>query len=93
MPARAAMLWAHLAPKQMPGKITRDRTRRVRRMGDIVNLRTARKRAKRQVAAQTAAANRTVHGRSKAARKLTTARAAKIRRDHDGHRIETGEER
>jgi uncharacterized protein DUF4169 len=62
-------------------------------MGDIVNLRTARKRAKRQAAAQTAAANRLVHGRSKAARELTTARAAKNRRNLDGHRIGTGEER
>jgi hypothetical protein len=62
-------------------------------MGDIVNLRIARKRAKRQKAARTAAVNRLVHGRSKAARELATARAEKTARDLDGRRIETGEER
>ena len=62
-------------------------------MGDIVNLRIARKRAKRQMAAHTAAVNRLERGRSKAARKLATARAEKIARDLDGRRRETGEER
>ena len=50
-------------------------------MGDIVNLRRARKRAERQLAEQKASANRLLHGRSKVEREL------------DRHRIETGDER
>jgi Domain of unknown function (DUF4169) len=63
------------------------------RMGDIVNLRRARKRAERQASEQLAAANRVLHGRSKAERNRESARDAKDRRDLDGHRIETGDER
>ena len=62
-------------------------------MGDVVNLRKARKAAKRQHDEQRAAANRLLHGRSKAERKLGTARDAKARRDLDQHRVETGDER
>jgi hypothetical protein len=62
-------------------------------MGDIVNLRRARKRAERQVAEREAAANRLLHGRSKAERDLASKRDAKARRDLDRHRIETGDER
>ena len=62
-------------------------------MGDIVNLRSARKRAERQRAERTASANRVLHGRSKAERELETKRATKARRDLDRHRIETGDER
>jgi hypothetical protein len=61
-------------------------------MGDIVNLRRARKQARRQAAEQKAAANRELHGRSKSQRKLDIARRTKSRRDVDGHRIETGDE-
>ena len=62
-------------------------------MGDVVNLRKARKDAKRQRDEQRAATNRLLHGRSKAERKLGTAHDAKIRRDLDQHRVETGDER
>jgi hypothetical protein len=62
-------------------------------MGDVVNLRRARKQAERNAAERKAAANRLLHGRSKAERKLDEARDAKSRRDLDGTRIETGDER
>ncbi|HEY7661699.1 MAG TPA: DUF4169 family protein [Xanthobacteraceae bacterium] len=61
-------------------------------MGDIVNLRSARKRLKRLTAEREAAAKRILHGRSKAERQLTLKRDGKARRDLDGHRIETGDE-
>jgi hypothetical protein len=64
-----------------------------RKMGDIVNLRRARKEAERQRAEREAAANRLLHGRSKAERELTSKRDAKARRDLDRHRIERGDER
>jgi hypothetical protein len=60
-------------------------------MGEIVNLRRARKRAERHAAEQKAAANRALHGRSKAQRKLDTARKIKSRHDLDGHRIDPGD--
>ena len=62
-------------------------------MGDIINFRKARKQAKRAHTEQQAAANRLLYGRSKAERKLGTARDAKARRDLDQHRVETGDER
>jgi hypothetical protein len=61
-------------------------------MGDVVNLRRARKNAKRQAAERRAAANRLLHGRSKVERDLEAARDAKAGRDLDRHRIETGDE-
>jgi Domain of unknown function (DUF4169) len=61
-------------------------------MGDIVNLRNARKRAERQRAERTASTNRLLHGRSKAERELEAERKVKARRDLDRHRIETGDE-
>ncbi|HMG80190.1 MAG TPA: DUF4169 family protein [Xanthobacteraceae bacterium] len=60
-------------------------------MGDVVNLRTARKRAKRREAEQTAAANRLVHGQTKADRTTTRSRNDKAQRSLDLHRVETGE--
>ncbi len=62
-------------------------------MGDVVNLRRARKNAERRAAEESAAANRLLHGRTKAERKLDTARKEKVRRDLERHRIETGDER
>jgi hypothetical protein len=62
-------------------------------MGDIVNLRRARKRAERQLAERTASANRRRYGRSKAQRDLEAKRDVKARRNLDRHRIETGDER
>jgi hypothetical protein len=58
-------------------------------MGDIVNLHKARKSAARHRDAARAEENRRVHGRTKAERKLETARAEKARRELDAHRIET----
>jgi hypothetical protein len=60
-------------------------------MGDLVNLRTARKRAKRRQAEQQAASNRLVHGRSKAERALAQSQSDKARTDLDQHRIDTGD--
>ncbi|HYY37167.1 MAG TPA: DUF4169 family protein [Xanthobacteraceae bacterium] len=87
----AATLWAHLAPKprarKHPGAAHRCG------MGEIVNLRRARKRAERQLAERTASANRLRYGRSKDQRDLEAKRDVKARRDLDRHRIETGDER
>ena len=60
-------------------------------MGDVVNLRTARKRAKRRDAEQKAAANRLAHGRTKADRTATRSRNDKAQRSLDQHRVETGD--
>jgi len=60
-------------------------------MGDIVNLRTARKRAKRREAEQKAATNRLAHGRTKADRTETQSRNDKAQRSLDLHRVETGD--
>ena len=62
-------------------------------MADVVNLRTARKRANRQREDLRASANRLAHGRPTAERKLDTARADKVSRDLDRHRIDTGDGR
>ena len=62
-------------------------------MGEVVNLRRARKKSERQRAELKAAANRLLHGRSKAERMLDAQRNAKSRRDLDRHRIETGDDR
>ena len=60
-------------------------------MADVVNLRTARKRAQKQQAEKDASKNRLAHGRPKSERKLTAARRVKACRDLDSHRIEMGE--
>ena len=62
-------------------------------MGDILNLRKARKSAEREREQQLAAANRVKHGRSKSERELAASREAKARRDLDRHRVKTGDER
>jgi Domain of unknown function (DUF4169) len=62
-------------------------------MGDVVNLRTARKRAKRRNAEQTAAASRSAHGRTKTERTETRLRNDQGNRSLDRHRIETGDKR
>ena len=61
-------------------------------MGDIIKLRGARKQTKRLRDEKRAAANRLLHGRSKAERNLEVARDTKARRDLDQHRVETGDE-
>jgi hypothetical protein len=60
-------------------------------MADLVNLRTARKRAQRLEAERQAEANRLAHGRTKAERTLTRSRNDKADRSLDHHRIETGD--
>ena len=57
-------------------------------MGQVVNLRTARKRARRLKAAEQAQQNRVTHGRSKADATLASARTAKAERDLDAHRLD-----
>ncbi|MGH9809373.1 MAG: DUF4169 family protein [Terriglobia bacterium] len=59
-------------------------------MAELVNLRTARKRAKRQDADQHAKANRIAHGQPKHRRKLAAAQQTKASRDLDRHRIDKG---
>jgi Domain of unknown function (DUF4169) len=60
-------------------------------MGDVVNLRTARKQARRRHAEQLAASKRLANGRPKTARRLERSRSDKAERDLDGHRIESGD--
>ena len=60
-------------------------------VGELVNLRTARKQAKRRDAEKAAASSRLAHGRSKAERSLEHSRKEKAQNDLDRHRIETGD--
>jgi hypothetical protein len=60
-------------------------------MGDIVNLRSARKRQKRRESEQSAAANRLAHGRTKAERNQTRLASDKAQRGLDRHRVERGD--
>ena len=62
-------------------------------MGDILNLRRARKDAARRAAEQKAAANRLLHGQSKSERELESARKLKERRNLDRHRVEKADEK
>jgi len=57
-------------------------------MGHLVNLRIARKRAKRRRADGDAASNRILHGRSKAERALQRSRSDKATLLLDQHRLE-----
>jgi hypothetical protein len=61
-------------------------------VGDIVNLRQARKAARRDQEAKQAAVNRLLYGRTKAERKLAVARSAKAQRNLDQARVKTGDE-
>ena len=60
-------------------------------MGDVVNLRTHRKRAERKRKANRAAERRVQHGKTKAERLVTAARKKRAERDLDLHRLETGD--
>lgn len=62
-------------------------------MAELVNLRSARKRAKRKQDDERARANRLAHGRPAHLRKLRAAIRAKADRDLDAHQIETGGDR
>ncbi|MEZ5753036.1 MAG: DUF4169 family protein [Paracoccaceae bacterium] len=57
-------------------------------MAQIINLRTRRKQAERDDARKSADANAAKHGRTKAEKSLTKARADKAERDLDAHRRE-----
>lgn len=57
-------------------------------MAEVINLRIARKQAKRTQQAQLAERNRAHFGRSKQERELARASAAKMQRQLDAHRIE-----
>jgi hypothetical protein len=58
-------------------------------MADIVNLRMARKQARRRQAEQKAAANRLRHGRAQTERAIEQFDAEKSRKTFAQHRIET----
>lgn len=60
-------------------------------MAEIVNLRTARKQAKRRQSDLNAQANRIAHGRPKNLSALADAQQEKANRDLDRHRIEKGD--
>ncbi|MGA2412065.1 MAG: DUF4169 family protein [Candidatus Binataceae bacterium] len=60
-------------------------------MGELVSLRSARKRQKRRQAEQVAAGNRLSHGRTKAERTKTQSISDKAHRSLDQHRVETGD--
>ena len=62
-------------------------------MGEVVNLRIARKRAAREQSDAHAAEKRLQHGRSKEQRSLAKTQRAKAQRDLDQHRINRGEGR
>jgi len=62
-------------------------------MAELVNLRTARKRAKQRQADLQADANRLAYGQPKHRRKLDAAQQAKASRDLDRHRIDKGDGR
>ncbi len=62
-------------------------------MAELVNLRTARKRAKHRQDGTRADANRLMHGRPKNLRKLDAQQQAKAGRDLDQHRIDKGDGR
>lgn len=61
-------------------------------MADVVNLRLARKQAKRRQAEQDAAQRRLAHGRSKAEKALQRSQSDKAERALDRHRLETGDD-
>ena len=60
-------------------------------MGEIVNLRTVRKRARRQQETNAAVVQRLQHDMPKAERSLRRAQEHQGRRKLDQHRIESGE--
>jgi hypothetical protein len=62
-------------------------------MAELVNLRAARKRAKKRQDDLRADTNRLAHGQPKHRRKLEAAQQAKASRDLDRHRIDKGDGR
>jgi Domain of unknown function (DUF4169) len=62
-------------------------------VAELINLRTARKRHRRQQDERHAAVNRLAHGQTKHDREREAAERSKSARDHDGHRIDGGDDR
>lgn len=62
-------------------------------MGDVVNLRTMRKRVTRQHKAEHAVEKRAIHGRSKTDRERDAAELDRSGKFLDQHRLETGDDR
>ena len=62
-------------------------------MAELINLRTARKRAKRQQDEAHADANRLAHGQPNHQRAFTAAQAERANRNLDAHRIDKGDHR
>lgn len=62
-------------------------------MVELVNLRMARKRAKRRQQETLAGAERLAHGQPKRQRALSATLQAKAKHDLDRHQIETGDDR
>ena len=62
-------------------------------MAELVNLRSARKQAKRRQNDKEAQANRLAHGQSQRLRQLKDAQQAKAEKDLDLHRIKPGDGR
>jgi hypothetical protein len=61
-------------------------------MAELVNLRTARKRAGRKVQDDQAAANRLAHGQPAHLRKLEAARRDQASHSLDRHRVDSGDD-
>ena len=61
-------------------------------MSDVINFRKARKRVERKLDERRATENRLRFGLSKADRNLIETRNARVSRDLDQHRVETGGE-
>lgn len=55
--------------------------------GKVINLRTRRKQAARDAQREAGSEQAARHGRTKAERSVTTARADKARRDLDAHKL------
>jgi hypothetical protein len=60
-------------------------------MGEVISLRKARKANKKRDEVARAAANRVLHGQSKAERTLGTARKEDQRRKLDAHKLDSGD--
>ena len=80
-----------LLSAQLRGKSEAQMTAGLGGMGEIVNLRTVRKRIRRQRETDAAAMRSMQHGVPKAKQSLSRAQEKLARRKHDQHRIESGE--
>ena len=60
-------------------------------MGEVINLRLARKQREKREREEQARANRIAHGRTKPEREMTEATGKLARAKLDAHRLESGE--